>query len=278
MRRNIRGVFLSAALCASYWPAAAMAQESQPVAVGLNLPQPDRLAPWRAHLARPSAAAGFRPARAFKRADFSGGPKTPASKDTGYGPSALAPSPLRVGEPYARGEVFGGFSYTNVRLPGLASRQHSVGWGASIAGYVNPYLGFAAEFAGQYDPECAENDVECLLEVLASTQIRDYSFYQFMAGPRVRVPNERFSPFFHALFGGVRSKVSLLDLITGARSETTSGPDFAMAFGGGLDWNLAPRFAVRLVQFDFIPVRDKPEWRHNFRYQAGVVIRFGIKE
>jgi hypothetical protein len=47
-----------------------------------------------------------------------------------------------------------------------------------------------------------------------------------------------------------------------------------MGFGGGMDWNLSDRFAVRMFQVDYIPVKESPQWRHNMRLQFGVVLRF----
>jgi hypothetical protein len=49
---------------------------------------------------------------------------------------------------------------------------------------------------------------------------------------------------------------------------------FTMAFGGGLDYNLNRKFAVRVGQFDYLPTRFGGETQNNFRYSAGVVVRF----
>ena len=176
---------------------------------------------------------------------------------------------------FSRGEVYFGVSYARLSLQGFDTRQHSVGWGASVTGNLTRYFGITGDFGGQYNPQCPENDVECFVELLRATEIRNYSSHQFLAGPRVNIPGERFSGFVHALFGGVRTKASLLTVATGARREEISRPKFAMAFGGGMDWNLSDRFAVRLFQVDYIPVRENPDWRHNIRFQGGLVFRFG---
>lgn len=154
-------------------------------------------------------------------------------------------------------------------------RADTRGWGASVTANLTRYFGVTGDFGGLYNPECPQNDLQCFVELLRATQIEDYSSHQFMGGPQLTIPGQRFQGFVHALFGGVRTRASLLTVATGVRTTTTPGPNFAMAYGGGLDWNIAPRFAVRLFQFDYIPVHEGSNWRHNVRIQGGVVIRFG---
>lgn len=175
---------------------------------------------------------------------------------------------------YYRGEAYFGISYARLSLQGFDTRQHSVGWGASVTRNFNRHFGVTADFGGQYNPQCPENDLNCFVELLRATEIRSYSSHQFMVGPRVNIPGERFSGFVHALFGGVRTHASVLTLATGVKREISPGPRFAMGFGGGMDWNLSDRFAVRLFQVDYIPVKENPQWRHNMRLQFGVVLRF----
>ena len=176
---------------------------------------------------------------------------------------------------YSRGEAYFGISYARLSLQGFDTRQHSVGWGASVTRNFNRHFGVTADFGGQYNPQCPENDVQCFVELLRATEIRNYSSHQFMVGPRVNIPGERFSGFVHALFGGVRTHASVLTVATGVRQEIAPGPKFAMSYGGGMDWNLSDRFGVRLFQVDYIPVKANPQWRHNIRFQGGIVFRWG---
>ena len=192
--------------------------------------------------------------------------------------SVVPPKPVAAKASHPKGEFYGGFSYASLRLPGLTSRKHSIGWSTGVTGNLTKYFGITADFAGLYKPKCAENDVECFVELLRATEITNYSSYQFLAGPQFRAPGKRFNGFVHALFGGVRSKASLLSVATGVKTEFTSGPNFAMAYGGGLDWNLSPEIGVRVFQFDYIPSRNNNTWRHDFRIQGGVVFRFGFKK
>ena len=56
----------------------------------------------------------------------------------------------------------------------------------------------------------------------------------------------------------------------GSASESA----FAMAFGGGLDYNLNKNFAVRVGQFDYLPTRFGDATQNNFRYSTGIVLKF----
>jgi opacity protein-like surface antigen len=192
------------------------------------------------------------------------------------GPEGMPPAPdVRDLAEDFRGEVGFGIAYANLSLLGFTERRNSVGWGANLAINLSRYVAFEADFGGQYDPECSQNDPECIIQLLTSTTLVDYSSYQFMAGPRFNVPGDRFSGFLHVLVGGVRSDVTLFNTVTSTLTEIDDGPNFAMALGGGLNWNLDPRFAWRLVQVDYIPVHRSAEWRHNVRIQSGIVFRFG---
>jgi len=47
-----------------------------------------------------------------------------------------------------------------------------------------------------------------------------------------------------------------------------------IGFGGGLDVNLNPRVAVRILQADYVPTRSAGKWQNDFRVSIGVVFRF----
>jgi hypothetical protein len=168
-----------------------------------------------------------------------------------------------------RFEIFGGISYANFQVAGVEDRKNLLGWSAAVTTKLSRYAGITFDFAGQYDPDCAEDDEDCLIDLLLSEEIQNYSTYQFMIGPSFSVPGERFSPFVHALFGGARTRSEILIIDTREHFEFSSGVRYAMAFGGGLDWNVVPFMGVRIVQIDYIPVRELDSWRHNFRIQGG---------
>ena len=60
--------------------------------------------------------------------------------------------------------------------------------------------------------------------------------------------------------------VNCNNIVTGSESET----GLAGAFGGGLDIKVSERVDLRLVQFDYNPVRLDGSTLHNFRIGIGL--------
>ena len=73
------------------------------------------------------------------------------------------------------------------------------------------------------------------------------------------MPALHFTPFVHALFGiahrNLREEFSNgVTPAFGVVSAEDSGTSFSMNLGGGIDYRLNHRFALRLFQFDYNPV------------------------
>jgi len=69
------------------------------------------------------------------------------------------------------------------------------------------------------------------------------------------------SVFAHALFGATHV-------------NDGGGNHFTMGYGGGLDVNATEKVAIRLVQFDWAPIKDTPTWqKNNLRFGFGVVLK-----
>lgn len=62
---------------------------------------------------------------------------------------------------------------------------------------------------------------------------------------------------------------------TGAFLFQPADTRFAMGFGGGVDITVSKSVAIRAPKFDYIAVRTRPYWTHNFPVQSGIVFRFG---
>ena len=152
-----------------------------------------------------------------------------------------------------KAEVFGGYQYTrlNTGVSGVDSINLN-GWNASVSGYFTKNLGISADFSGAYGSPFG-----------VSTRM-----YPFMFGPIVHLPNSsKITPFAHALFGAAH--------LTASASGVSAGEtDFAWAAGGGLDAHLNSRYSVRLAQFDFLQTRFGGDNQNNFRYSAGILIKF----
>lgn len=105
-----------------------------------------------------------------------------------------------------------------------------------------------------------------------------YSDFAFLAGPRFALrESEAVTPFAHALVGIDRGEFSVEASALGFSDtqDIDSDTGFALALGGGLDWNVNRNFAVRLVQADYYLTKNWGENMNNFVLAFGVVVRFG---
>ncbi len=163
------------------------------------------------------------------------------------------------GQDVPRAEVFGGYSYLNIDTNGLSSRQSANGWEAAISGNFNNWFGVEGDVAGYY-------------KTIAGVSVRDYSY---AGGPRF---NYRQLPsvtiFGHALLGG--------DHLTGSFAGLSASQDsFASAFGGGVQWRVAPQWAVRasgdyvLTHHNIFGSAGSSFTQSNFRASVGIVYVFG---
>jgi len=150
-----------------------------------------------------------------------------------------------------KAEVFGGYQWTSVDFGSGVSRQNFNGFDGALTGYFNQNLGITADFSGNY------KTIEGV-----SAKVYTYTF-----GPTLRVPMDKATPFVHALFGGGHATA-------GVEGASVSSNGFAYAIGGGLDLNATKNVAIRIGQFDYFGTRFESENQKNFRYSAGIVLKF----
>jgi peptidoglycan-associated lipoprotein len=93
----------------------------------------------------------------------------------------------------------------------------------------------------------------------------------FMFGPTYRIPAKHATIFAHALFGESHWS-GTGDFLFGSSSATDNA--FAMAFGGGVDYNIHKHIAVRVAQLDFVQTYHADTNQNNFRYSGGIVFKF----
>ncbi|MFY9573085.1 MAG: hypothetical protein WAV20_16925, partial [Blastocatellia bacterium] len=136
-------------------------------------------------------------------------------------------------------------------------REGMHGVGFSVAGNVTKNFGVVGDFS--YHKKEFE---------VFGPNIK-FSTFNFLFGPRFTARGNRVEGFAHALVGGISRKLEDFD----------SDVDLALGAGGGVDIKVGRNFAVRLVQLDYIPFRDRDlftgdkVWRHNLRVGAGVTFR-----
>ncbi len=154
---------------------------------------------------------------------------------------ALASVSAWAQDDFPKAEVFGGFSVMSVGEDG--DRWNPLGFQASAAGNFHKNVGIVGDFGGQYKD--------------------GGHVYEYLFGPRFTSRMDKANAFAHVLFGGIT---------TGGEGESESA--FAMGFGGGVDVNVNERFAVRAIQFDWIPLRHRGQWYSDqIRFGFGIIFK-----
>ncbi len=148
-------------------------------------------------------------------------------------------------------EVFGGYSYLRFdsKIIGFADKSDLHGGNVSVSYRLFRALGVVAD-------------------VSAHTGT-DLHLYNFLIGPQLWLPRGKMNFFGHFFYGKTRNHVSVRG------GETSIGR--ALAIGGGVDRNLTPRVAVRLIQVDYLNTHTFGTNENNLRLSAGLVFQFGKK-
>jgi hypothetical protein len=149
---------------------------------------------------------------------------------------------------YPKAEVFGGYQYTHLEGTGSSN-----GFNFAVNGNLNEWLGIAVDIGAAYKSEGGVH----------------FSNYTYTFGPVMSLrANKSYTPFVHALIGGDHASASV-----GSVSDGANG--FALIAGGGVDWNIAPRLAVRAVEADWMLAHGSGGTSSkNYRISTGVVFRF----
>jgi len=156
-------------------------------------------------------------------------------------------------------EVDLNYSWLHVKsAQGFDDRQRTGNGGSGAFEYnINKVLGVVGDFGGY-----------------ANTRINDRLF-TYMFGPRFNWRHARLTPYVQFLFGGA---YVWNDLNT--RSITQNA--FAMAAGGGLDYNLSRHISLKPIQVEYVMTQINSTngfggHQNDIRYSAGVAFRFGEK-
>jgi hypothetical protein len=168
-------------------------------------------------------------------------------------------STLFAQEQTSKGEVFGGYQYSNLSDGIATKRLSSNGWSAGVAYYFSRWMGVKADFGGAY---ATDNT--------SSSQPFSVRNYTYTFGPVVSAGRDkRFTPFGEALFGRYHESLA---------GYPNSNSAFAMLAGGGVDVKIARQFSVRAVQVDWLYTRPPSAAvflkANSVRIGAGIVFRF----
>ncbi len=192
---------------------------------------------------------------------------------------------------FPRGELAFTYAYTRFGpSANYAPHMNINGGGGSVTINANQYFGIEAEVTGGgaskanwVIPGGVIQGIPTGANVVSSGNMFTYLF-----GPRIRIPSPKVTPYFNFLFGGAHTSAfndawtAICAGQTCTASAAPSGNSFAMAIGGGLDVPVSKNVAIKLGQFDYLMTRFNNQItgannQHNFRYQAGIVFRFGNK-
>jgi opacity protein-like surface antigen len=139
-------------------------------------------------------------------------------------------------------EGFIGGSVLNIDTSGF--KLTPFGWQGSVNGNVHPVVGIVGDFSGNYR--------------------KGARFHSFLGGVQFTKRADKTSAFFQAKAGGVRLSGN------GISSDT----NLQLGFGGGVDWNINDKVAFRVIQIDWLPVKDGSTWIKNItRAGIGIVIK-----
>jgi hypothetical protein len=172
---------------------------------------------------------------------------------------------------FPRWECFSGFSYANVGLGPQANLFGPVSknyYGFHLGVNLNPYRNFSVvltdlgiQSRGSRVPPPFRHSNN---SVVTS---------QALFGPELKIRTRKATGFAHALVGVTNTR--LVETDSFGTIDLVRRTNLALGFGGGLDINLRPRLAIRLLQADYVPTRLLGKWQSDFRVSTGVVFRFG---
>src|SRR6266568_3282082 len=134
---------------------------------------------------------------------------------------------LSAQEGTPRYEVGLNYSWLHVNSANQDRQRTGNGGSGSFAYNINNAVGLVADFGGY-----------------ANTRIND-RLLTYMFGPRFSWRHARLTPYAQFLFGGAY-------VWNDVNNVSTTQNAFAMAAGGGLDWTLTPRIAIKPIQVEYV--------------------------
>ncbi len=156
-------------------------------------------------------------------------------------------------------DLFAGYTYVHTGPEITLPSFNANGGVGSVAFNLTNWGSLVVEVGGIHASEINGVDV-------------DATAFTYMAGPKITLfHRSKLSPFAQALFGFAHTNAAF-------NQTTFNHNNFAMSPGVGLDWNATHHLGIRLGQLDYLLTRiptstNQVNW-NNFRYSAGVVLRF----
>ena len=141
-----------------------------------------------------------------------------------------------------------GYAYMRTDSSAGALSLHGISF--SLARNVNNWLAVVGDLGGYH--------------------LEGFRLATILSGPRFTArARQRTSVFAQVLLGGAHANA-------GGRGFPAYHDSVAWAFGGGLEYRLSGRVALRLAQAEYLQTRLGSAVQHNLRTGAGIVLHFGL--
>lgn len=178
-----------------------------------------------------------------------------------------------------RVEIFGGPSYARLDISDI-KYVNAIGWHTSFFENVNSWFGAGVDVSGHFSsPKFDVGVPNAPLPV-------DAAVNTYLYGPRISFRRwQHFTPYLEGLVGAANIRFTPRGL------NNVSSTTFATALGGGIDYAISDRFAIRVIEADYLltrfrelgvdPVTDKltlngpRRTQNNVRASTGIIFRFG---
>lgn len=184
-------------------------------------------------------------------------------------------------------ELFFGYSYWRAVPDSIRNRIDGMNGGSTSLAYnFNRHIGLVADFAGFRVDSLEFTSLGAAFSPSRNVNAKS-NVFTVMFGPRLSFRDHgRFTPFLQVLGGVARADDVTLDGCTApiyACTPILKQTVFTMTGGGGLDYRLNHRVALRLFQAELLLTRfqdptsatSATDWQSNVRLSTGIVFRFG---
>jgi outer membrane protein OmpA-like peptidoglycan-associated protein/opacity protein-like surface antigen len=213
--------------------------------------------------------------------------QTPTDGGTGKHSKKHGPRSREQGNTTPKVELFMGYSFWRAVPDSTSNRIDAMHGGTTSAAFnLNNRLALVFDFGG-FNVDSLE--LSSLGGRFSPSRVVDVegNVFTFLFGPRVSFRNRgRLTPFLQVLAGVAHADDVTLTgcpapiLACRPLPEETA---FAVTAGGGLDFRVNHRIALRLLQAEYLPTRFRDPtsltgdrgWQNNVRLSAGVVFGFG---
>jgi hypothetical protein len=195
-------------------------------------------------------------------------------------------------DPAPKLQVFGGYSFVHVDNGALSAYTlynalHELnnpfdvasnfnGWNAQGQYNFTRAIGIAVDVGGRYGTPITSSRFATLSGLPKSTA------YSFLVGPVFSYRSKsKLTPFVHLLFGFDRTSLNattISGLSNPLSSTATTDTDATVALGGGLDYGLFRRLALRLFQVDDLRTYHNLNKLYDSAFNTGSFYGIGLHE